>query len=41
MKRVNNNVKFENVSTEIVDNDVAILNPTNDVLTRLEEAVAQ
>ena len=38
---LNNNVQFENVSTEIIDDDVAILNPTNDVPTTLEEAAAQ
>ena len=40
-RRLNNNEQFENISTEIINDDVGILNPINDVTTTLEEVVAQ
>ena len=38
---MNNNVQFENTSTEIIDYNASLLNLMNDVLTTLEETAVQ
>ena len=35
-RRINNHVQFESVSSEIIDDDISMLNPMNDVPTKLE-----
>ena len=38
-KKMNHRFQFEGVASEIIYDDIATLNPTDDVLTTLEEVV--
>ena len=40
-RRINDHAQFESVSSEIIYNDAAMLNPTNNVSTTLKKVVAQ
>ena len=37
----NNDVKFENASSEIIDNEISILNHLNDILSDVIEALTR